>query len=111
VNTTFGGGYFVDNVSLDSSATTTLPNPSSTPGDPSIYTDPIFTATKITCPNGALVDQIEEVATPGASTLTYDATTGVWHYNWQTKGVVKAGDCVKLVLNLTGQTALFQIVK
>jgi hypothetical protein len=29
----------------------------------------------------------------------------------QTKGVVKAGDCVKLVLNLTGQTALFQITK
>ena len=57
------------------------------------------------------LDAIEEVATPGASHLTYDATTGVWHYNWQTKGVVKAGDCVKLTLNLTGQTALFQIVK
>jgi len=106
-----GKGFFIDNVALDSSDTVTLPNPTTTPGDASVYTDPIFTATKIVCPNGAVIDPIEEVATPGASHLTYDATTGVWHYNWQTKGVVKAGDCVKLVLNLTGQTALFQIVK
>ena len=30
------------------------------------------------------MDLLEQVATPGASHLTYDATTGVWHYNWQT---------------------------
>jgi hypothetical protein len=102
--------WAVDNVSLDSSTTATLPNPSSTPGDASIYTEPIFTAKTVTCGTADEIDPLEEVATPGASHLTYDAATGVWHYNWQTTNTMK-NTCVKLTLNLTGDYALFKIVK
>src|SRR5262249_30631248 len=110
VDTTFGGGFFVDNVSLDSWTTASLPNPMTTPGDASIYTEPIFTAKQVDCTSGDDVDQLEQVATPGASHLTYDAATGVWHYNWQTTNTMK-NTCVKLTLNLTGDYALFKIVK
>jgi hypothetical protein len=51
-----------------------------------------------------------ETYTPGASGLTYNATTGIWHYNWQTKNQY-AGNCVELTLNLTGDNALFKFVK
>jgi hypothetical protein len=110
VNQTFGGGFFVDNVALESAATASLPNPTTTPGDASIYTEPVFTATQVDCSNGEDIDQLEQVATPGASHLTYDPSTGVWHYNWQTTNTMK-NTCVKLTLNLTGNYALFKIVK
>ena len=105
-----GFGYFIDDVEYSSLTTATLPNPSSTPGDPSIYTQPIFTAKQIVCPGGADIDELEQVDTPGASHLTYDAASGVWHYNWQTTKTMK-NTCVKLTLNLTGDYALFKIVK
>jgi hypothetical protein len=104
-----GNGFLFDNVTLTSSLTATLPNPSSTPGDPSIYTEPIFTAKQVSCSTGDDIDELEAVATPGASHLTY-AGSGVWHYNWQTTNTMK-NTCVKLTLNLTGDYALFKIVK
>ncbi len=44
-------------------------------------------------------DQLEETATPGESTLTYDAVTGRYQYNWQTQKSW-AGQCRTLTLKL-----------
>jgi hypothetical protein len=104
-----GGGFLFDNVELTNTGLGTLPQGGAA-GDASIYTAPIFTAKTINCDTDAEMDPLEEVAAPGASHLTYDATTGVWHYNWQTSNVQK-GTCVKLTLNLTGDYALFKLIK
>jgi len=112
VNTTFGGGYFVDNVSLDSSATTTLPKggpAGAFPGDASIYGSQPFTYQTVNC-DGTDLDTLETADAPGASHLTYDAATGIWHYNWQTTKQM-VGQCVKLTLTATGNFALFKISK
>jgi len=105
---TLNGGFLFDNVELTSSETATLPT--GAPGDASMYTEPIFTAYRVNCDPDADMDLLEQVATPGASHLTYNEDTGVWHYNWQTTNTQK-NTCVKLVLNLTGDYALFKIVK
>ena len=58
---------------------------------------------------GTHVDPIEAY-TPGASRLTYNAATGIWHYNWQTPKHLE-GHCVKMTLNLTDDYALFKFIK
>lgn len=107
---TKGEGFLFDNVTLTSSEDATLPT--GAPGDASVYTEPIFTAKQVSCLTGddLLVDPLEQVGTPGASHLTYNEDTGVWHYNWQTTTAMK-GKCWKLTLNGTTGYALFKIVK
>ena len=106
---TNGHGFLFDNVKLTSGDIGTLP----TIGAPiaaSEYGSPIFSWRQIDCANGDDIDPIERIDTPGASHLTYNEDTGVWHYNWQTTNTMK-NTCVKLTLNLTGDHALFKIVK
>ena len=55
------------------------------------------------------IDTLETYAA-GASGLTYNATTGIWHYNWQTR-TAAAGNCVKMTLNLTSDYALFKFTR
>ena len=47
------------------------------------------------CAAGA-ADTLEETAQPGAATLTYDAASGRYHYNWKTLKSW-AGQCRTLV--------------
>ena len=102
-----GNGFLFDNVELTGSGNTTLPTGAA--GDASILGPHPFTADSIACDLGADIDPIE-VYTPGASGLTYNATTGMWHYNWQTPKSL-AGSCVNMTLNLTGDYALFRFTK
>jgi hypothetical protein len=102
-------GFLFDNVKLSSEDTGSLPK-TGAPIEASAYGNPIFSWREINCSNGDDIDPLETVDTPGASHLTYDAATGVWHYNWQTTNTMK-NTCVKLTLNLTGDYALFKIVK
>jgi hypothetical protein len=102
-----GLGFLIDNVVTTSSLPTTLPT--GAVGDASLLGPHPFTADSISCDLGADIDPIE-VYTPGASGLTYNATTGIWHYNWQTPKSI-AGSCVQMTLNLTGDYALFQFTK
>jgi hypothetical protein len=106
---TLGGGFLFDNVKLTSGDVGTLPALTG-PVTASSYGDPIFSWRKITCDTNADIDPLETADVPGASHLTYNADSGVWHYNWQTTGIMK-GNCYKLTLNLTGDYALFKIVK
>ena len=46
---------------------------------------------------GGLTDALEETATPGSATLTYDPGSGRYHYNWKTDKAW-AGTCRTLVL-------------
>jgi len=55
-----------------------------------------------TC-DGAASDVLEETSTPGAATLTYDPTTGRYHYNWKTQRTW-AGTCRVLVLRFADGT-------
>jgi len=105
---TLGEGFYFDNVTL-SDGPADLPQGGAA-GDASVYTEPIFSWRQIDCEDGDNIDPIETVDTPGASHLTYDAASGVWHYNWQTKNTMK-NTCVKLTLNINGEYALFKIVK
>ena len=51
------------------------------------------------CSGSVPLDDLEQTASPGAATLTYDATSGRYHYNWQTaKGW--AGTCRTLKVTL-----------
>jgi probable HAF family extracellular repeat protein len=64
----------------------------------------------ITCGSSALVDGIEETATAGSSSLTYDAATDQYTYVWKTQKSW-AGTCRQLVVKLsdgTTQRADFQ---
>ena len=58
---------------------------------------------------GGDIDPLEAYAS-GESGLTYNETTGVWHYNWQTKKTL-AGKCVELTLNLSGDSTTFKFTK
>jgi hypothetical protein len=102
-----GTGFLIDNVTL--SSTDTLALPTGVAGDPSLLGPNPFTAMTNECDSGDALDPIETY-TPGASGLTYNATTGIWHYNWQTKNQY-ANKCVELTLNLTDDYALFKFVK
>lgn len=64
----------------------------------------------IACDSTAITDGIEQVAAPGSSGLSYDATTGQYSYNWKTSKPW-AGTCRQLVVKLidgTTHRALFQ---
>lgn len=66
-------------------------------------------STAASCGN-ASTDALEETATPGSTTLTYDAATGRYHYNWQTDRSW-GGSCRTLVLRFADgseRTALFR---
>jgi hypothetical protein len=102
-----GGGFLIDNVTT--SSTDTLALPTGATGDPSLLGPNPFTAMTDNCDPNDTTDAIETY-TPGASGLTYNASTGIWHYNWQTKNQY-AGNCVELTLNLTGDNALFKFTK
>jgi HYR domain/FG-GAP-like repeat/FG-GAP repeat len=52
---------------------------------------------QIACSSGAPVDTIEETVTAGASSLSYDATTGQYKYVWKTDKAWK-GTCRKLIV-------------
>lgn len=54
------------------------------------------------CTGGAL-DALEETAQPGSATLTYDAATDRYHYNWKTSKAW-AGQCRTLVLRFVDGT-------
>jgi hypothetical protein len=105
-------GFLIDNVSYTSSSIGT-PLPVTTQGvsDPSVYGNPPFTASGEDCGDlDGNIDPIETVAAPGSSGLTYNEATGIWHYNWQTpKSYAK--HCVRLTLNLTGDSTLFKFTK
>ncbi len=63
----------------------------------------------MTC-SGGLSDAIEETATPGSSTLSYDSVTGYYQYVWKTPKSY-AGTCRALLLKLkdgTTHTAYFE---
>jgi hypothetical protein len=53
--------------------------------------------------SAAPADVLESTATPGSSTLTYDATSGRYHYVWQT-AKAWAGSCRTFVLKLSDGT-------
>jgi hypothetical protein len=109
VNPTVNGfGFKIDNV--ETSSTDTLALPTGVAGDPSLLGPNPFTAMTLDCDDLEGTPDAIETYTPGASGLTYNATTGVWHYNWQTKNQY-ANKCVELTLNLTGDYALFKFVK
>jgi hypothetical protein len=63
----------------------------------------------VACATGALLDEVEETSTAGSSSLTYDPTTGRYHYVWKTEKAWK-GQCRILVVRFvdgTEATALF----
>jgi len=67
----------------------------------------------IACSTSAAVDDIEETVTAGASSLSYDATSGRYNYVWKTDKAW-AGTCRQLILNLndgTIQRANFKFTK
>jgi hypothetical protein len=102
-----GKGFLFDNVVV--SSTDDLSLPTGATGDASLLGPNPFTAMTKECDSDDALDAIETY-TPGASGLTYNATTGIWHYNWQTKNQY-ANKCVELTLNLTGDYALFKFIK
>ena len=64
----------------------------------------------IVCSSGNPTDVIEETATAGSSSLSYDATTDQYKYVWKTEKAWK-GTCRKLVVKFSDGTtreALFQ---
>jgi hypothetical protein len=54
------------------------------------------------CTGGA-TDALEETVQPGSATLTYDASSGRYHYNWKTLKSW-AGTCRTLVLRFADGT-------
>ena len=59
---------------------------------------------RVACDNGAPLSMVTETATPGASTLSYDAATGRYTYVWKTD-VAWAGTCRQFVLTLADGTS------
>jgi hypothetical protein len=105
-----GHGLLFDNVTVSSDTTLTLPT-TAAPVDASFYGTPIFKSVTGPCADVEDYDPIETADPPGASHLTYDAATGIWHYNWQTTKSMAGAGCVKLTLLATGDYALFKISK
>ncbi|MFN8595272.1 MAG: ExeM/NucH family extracellular endonuclease [Anaerolineae bacterium] len=60
-------------------------------------------STKIACGNGALLDDIEQTDTAGASGLSYDPGTGQYHYVWKTDKSWTS-TCRQLVVKLVDGT-------
>ncbi len=70
-------------------------------------------AQNLTCGSGASIDPIEETVTAGSSTLTYDASSGRYHYVWKTDKSW-ANSCRRLLLKFidgTTQSADFAFTK
>ena len=91
---------------------TPLPIGSEGVTDPSVYGDSAVHghgSAASACAQTGDIDTLESYA-PGLSGLTYNETTGVWHYNWQTQKTL-AGKCVELTLNLSGDSTTFKFVK
>jgi hypothetical protein len=109
-----GGGFYIDNLVYDVTAGGTLPTGGAA-GDPTVYGTPIFKYQTVTCGPYPVIDDLETADVPGASHLTYDAATGIWHYNWQTTKSMAGAGCVKLNLYDSGGNvidyALFKISK
>jgi len=105
-----GGGFLLDNVKLSSVDEPTL-SLTGGPVDASFYGTPIFRSVTGPCEGIDELDPLETAAAPGASHLTYDAATGIWHYNWQTNKSMATGGCVKLTMIATGAEAIFKITK
>jgi hypothetical protein len=59
---------------------------------------------RVACDNGAPLSMVTETATPGASTLSYDAVTARYTYVWKTD-VGWAGTCRQFVLTLADGTS------
>ena len=67
----------------------------------------------VACDADAVLDPVEETVTAGASSLTYDATTGVYTYTWKTDKAW-AGTCRELTVTLsdgTTHTAQFKLTR
>ena len=58
---------------------------------------------EIACDEQAQIDGVEETLTAGASSLTYDAATGVYHYVWKTDNAW-ADNCRQLVVKFNDGT-------
>jgi hypothetical protein len=71
------------------------------------------TSQTITCSASAVVDEVEETVTAGASSLSYNSATGIYSYVWKSdKGW--AGTCRQLILNFkdgSTQRANFRFLK
>jgi hypothetical protein len=109
-----GNGFLIDNVSFTSSPIgSALPIDPESVTDPSAYGSPVFTtalSAAADCSPANGMDPLESYAPPGASGLTYNEATGVWHYNVQTPKSW-AGKCVEMTLNGFGESTLFKFVK
>ena len=109
-----GNGFLIDNVSFTSSPiVTALSIDTESVTDPSAYGSPVFTtalSAAAECGSANGMDPLESYAPPGASGLTYNEATGVWHYNVQTPKSW-AGKCVEMTLNGFGESTLFKFVK
>ncbi|GAA2720572.1 PxKF domain-containing protein [Cellulomonas aerilata] len=70
--------------------------------------------TKVTCPGGMKVDELEETASSRtAAGLTYDSKSGLYQYTWKTASTL-AGTCQKVTFNLadgTSPSALFSFTR
>jgi len=106
-----GHGLLFDNVTVSSDSTFTPLATTGGPVDASVYGTPIFKSVTGPCDDVEAFDAIETAAAPGASHLTYDAATGIWHYNWQTTKSMAGAGCVKLTLLATDDYAVFKITK
>jgi hypothetical protein len=54
---------------------------------------------QITCNSSAPVSNVEETVTAGSSSLSYDATTGIYTYVWKTNAAWK-NTCRRLIVRL-----------
>lgn len=112
------GGFLIDDVAYESTSARTLPIATTPVTDPSVYGtgevgNPVFTTkASLASECSPLAGDIDplEVYAPGASGLTYNAATGVWHYNVQTPKSY-AGKCVEMTLNGFDESAQFKFVK
>jgi hypothetical protein len=107
-------GYLIDTVTYSTSDTLGLPVALASVNDPSVYGDANpFTASGASASECRLRRDLDpiETYTPGQSGLSYNAETGIWHYNWQTPKTSVVGKCVELTLDLTGDSSLFKFTK
>ena len=68
---------------------------------------------KVSCDSQAPPDKVESTSTAGSSSLTYDATSGLYSYVWKTEPAW-AGTCRTLTLTFDDgsvHTALFRFLR
>ena len=61
-------------------------------------------AQRIDCQTGVEINEVTETVTAGASSLSYDAGSGTYHYVWKTEAAW-AGSCRRLQLGLNDSSA------